>query len=28
MNSGREGLHLPVDRHVVDLDPALGQQLL
>jgi hypothetical protein len=25
---GREGLHPPKDRHVVDLDAALGQELL
>src|SRR6478735_8968969 len=25
---GREGPHPPVDRHVVDLDAALGQQFL
>ena len=28
MNSGVKRLHPPVDRHVVDLDAALGEQLL
>ena len=28
MNSGVKTLHPPIDRHVIDLDAALGQQLL